>query len=497
MRSRATSHAADLSPASGSAYLESRTRSLSSVLEGEASPASSAGGGLPGSPLMEEVDVEQMRMYGQTDHILGLLATNHVAVNWRRGKFVQAELPQLSSAAVRVMAHEEALLAVGTDKGHVIVRSLAVGGQAQGLAPPAVLDAHARKPVTALAVGGGHIVSGGADCKAFVWPLAAVLASCDSGGDVPAPIELAGHRSVVTCVLVLPNGRLCTGCNDGGVRVYSATDGSCERTIASLPDDGVSCMTLGEDDVGKPMLFVGGGRTVIALAIEEDFTVAARVDKAHASPIFSLAASGARIVTGAVEEVKMWERVRGNQLACAGTLRPAAGARRLLRAPVKITGVQIVPAPTACIIVGCDRHLVAFDSQTGEKLWARDLRNGKIVSVVHDGGDKISVAAGKNVSMLDFGVALPLSPSRAHAADGGAVSPTSANMAVLSLEEATTPRASTADVEDVPAADRRADDGGPSLSDDDQASTKEETEAASMAAESGDGVESDGEDIAL
>ena len=70
-------------------------------------------------------------------------------------------------------------------------------------------------------------------------------------------------------------------------------------------------------------------------------------------------------------------------------------------------------------------------------------------------------------------------------------------MAVLSLEEATTPRASTADVEDVPAAGRRADDGGPSLSDDDQASTKEETEAASMAAESGDGVESDGEDIAL
>lgn len=59
-------------------------------------------------------------------------------------------------------------------------------------------------------------------------------------------VILNGHTDHVTCVSVLPDGRVCTGSLDATIRIWNPVTGSCE-VILQGHTDGVTCLKVMND----------------------------------------------------------------------------------------------------------------------------------------------------------------------------------------------------------------------------------------------------------
>jgi len=101
----------------------------------------------------------------------------------------------------------------------------------------------------------GRIVSGSNDCTLRIW-------DASSGRCINT---LSGHTNVVNCVSVLPDGRIVSGSNDCTLRIWDASSGRCINTLSGHTNV-VNCVSVLPD--GR---IVSGSNDYTLRIVEEEW----------------------------------------------------------------------------------------------------------------------------------------------------------------------------------------------------------------------------------
>jgi hypothetical protein len=236
------------------------------------------------------------------------------SLSFRRARTARlASAPLTALALLRGRSAATLPLAlVGAADGRLLAYSGDAGATAGGR------PAHAGGALTALAVGGAAVVSGGADGAVRVWSLAEGRHPWAKAAPPPTAELAAGGGASITCVAASPDGAsVAAGGDDGGVRVWDV------RARADAP---ALVLPAGDDRVAGVGCGGGGGLAVACGSTLTLFDGATAASSTVIPAALRCAAVSGHVVAAGTEEgvVAAW-RAGGDGDAALLPVRPGAG----------------------------------------------------------------------------------------------------------------------------------------------------------------------------